>query len=408
MRRTLLLAAVVVAAALVAPAAAAAEVGIVTGNVFPVSIAPEVEVCVVETDPSVLSENCTTPSATGAYFLTQAPVGLDQIEFLPSHRSGYLPQYYKFVSRLEEAKLVPVIAEKPAEEIDGDLVPGGEISGTVTAAAGGTPLPGVGVCAVTPVGTPVSCGETDGGGEYTLTSLATASYEVRFEGQGVSAQYAEQFYEGGAAVRVEAGQARAGIDAELVKGAQVTGTVTAAAGGGRLADVPVCLFAAGHASAAQCAFTDVLGDYALQGIAAGSYQVGFSLSPPVIGGGALPAENDGYLTQYFDGVANRAEARVLSLSGEGVASGIDAALLTPMPPPVPPPPAPVAGNVVAPPVPITEPTKSKPLHCKKGFVKKKVKKVTKCAKKPAKTKKRPNPRKKGKHPKGKPAGHGKR
>jgi hypothetical protein len=282
--------------------------------------------------------------------------------------------------------------------IDAALEPGAEITGTVTGGSTGALLGAVEVCAIPPgTATPASCDETNAAGEYTVTSLPTGSYKVSFRGQSTSAGYVEQLYDGGALVRVEAGQVQVGIDAELAKGAQVTGAVSAAVGGGRLADVPVCLFPVGQASAAQCAFTDALGDYALQGIAPGGYQVGFSLSPATIGGEAVEIANGGYLTQYFDGVANRAEARTLSLVGEQVVSGVDAALRTPSAPPSPALPTPVTSNVVPPPPLITEPTKPQRLKCKKGFVKKKVKRVTKCVKKRAKKHRKRAKKKHGEH-----------
>jgi hypothetical protein len=376
--------AAVLAGALVVPGTAMADVGTVSGTVTPVSVAPEVEVCVVEI--GVPSENCDRPDSTGTYHLSQVPTGINRIEFIPSHRSGYLTQYYRFVSRLQEARTI-FVPPSPSvvSGIDAALEPGAEIKGTVTARSTGMPIPALEVCATLPgTETSVSCDETNASGEYTITSLSTGRYGIRFRGQGTSGEFGEQAYGGGALVQVEAGQVQTGIDAELAKGAEVTGIVSAALGGGRLADVPVCLFAVGEAAATQCAFTDALGGYALHGIATGSYQVGFSLSPPTIGGELAETANDGYLTQYFDGVPNRSEARTVVLAGEEVMSGVDAALQAFSAPPPPAPPAPVTSNVVAPPPLITEPTKPRRLKCKKGFVKKKVKRVVKCVKKPAK------------------------
>jgi hypothetical protein len=143
-----------------------------------------------------------------------------------------------------------------------------------------------------------------------------------------------------------------------------------------------------------------LGDYAFQGLAAGSYQVGFSLGSAAIGGEVAPPEDDGYLTQYYDGVANRPEARTLTLSGEQMLGGIDAALQVPAPPLPPAAPVPAASNLIQAAVPISEPTKPAPLHCKKGTVKATAHGAPKCVKRPVKksAKKHKKPKKKlGRH-----------
>ena len=386
MRRALAIAAVVIAALALPSVASAIGSGEVRGTVTPTSIAPEVEVCLVEARPS---ENCASPEANGNYALTGLPLGTTRIEFIPSYRSRYAVQYYDHVHSLNEAAAISLSSASPKREgINADLELGGAIEGTVTAAVGKGALAGIEVCALT-AATRVAAGcvDTDEAGNYRLGGLSPGSYKVGFWGHGQSAEYAPQYYDGkttlglATAISVPAGSIQTGIDGEMVKGARITGIVTAAAGGGGIAGVPVCLFAAGAATPARCVFTEPSGAYALLGVAAGSYQVGFSLSTAEIGGEASSSGDDGYLTQYYAGVGTRGEALTLMLAGEQVASGIDAGLLVPAAPPAIIPPAAVAAPTIAAPPIVTAPSKPAAKKCKSGFVKKKVKGVVKCVKK---------------------------
>jgi hypothetical protein len=394
MRRALSATVLVLVVLAVPASAAAVGPGKVRGTVTPAAIAPEVEVCLVESRPS---ETCTAPEASGAYTLTDVPLGQVRIEFAPSHRSGYVRQFYRNARRVNEATAIVLLTNSPeAGNIDAALELGGEIRGTVTGAPDGTPLAGVQVCAVE-LGqrVPAGCTEADGAGEYVLGALPAGGYRVGFWGHGASAEFAPRYYDErsssaeATAVTVAPGAVVSGIDAELAKGAQVTGTVTAAAGGVRLAGVPVCLFGASASTPFECVFTDTFGNYLFEGLTAGSYQVGFSLASAEIGGEPVSSEDDGYLTQYWRGVASRDEAQTLPLVGAQVASGIDAALAMPSPPPPAVLPAPPTTNVVSAPPTIAEPAKPRPLRCKKGYSKKKVKGAEKCVKKKtAKKKKR--------------------
>lgn len=374
-RRVALLA--VCCLALLAPAEARAATGLVEGTVAPLAWAQEVEVCVVEDQPS---ETCVAPGAEGSYVLDEVPLEGARIEFIPSFRSGLLKQYYDGVGKLSDARSVLLTQESPtAKGIDAHLVEGGAITGIVTDAGGGERLPEVEVCAVS-VGSPTvkSCDETDAGGEYELHSLPTGTYRVGFRGGGRSVEYEPWSHP---PVGVTAGATTLGIDAALAKGARIRGVVTAAAGGGRLADIPVCLFTTTTATGPQrCAYSDEAGEYSFGGLSAGSYQVGFSLTSAELGGLAGSGE-DGYETQYYNRVGTRAEAATLTLLTGESTQGVDAALsLSPVAAP------PAVAALVAPPIVVAPPTiaEPKPKKRKKGCVKprhrKKVKGKARCVK----------------------------
>jgi hypothetical protein len=372
MRRLLLLA--VVAVAMLGPLEAEASAGTVAGTVTPVGWASEVEVCVVGTSI------CSVPNAGGTYQL----VGVDgqvKVQFVPSYRSGLVTQYYNHKRSASEATILLVPTQGGVTGIDADLLEGGVIEGTVTAALGGAALAEVEVCA-TAVEAPNlrSCVETDATGGYELHSLPTARYTVAFFGSGKSAAYGRaSFGEPPTQISISEGQKRTGVDAALGKGAELTGLVTDAATGGPLFGIDVCAFAAAGSTAQRCTFTDGAGRYDFQGLTEGIYQVGFSLEGPEIGGLVSAGGADGFESQFWDGVATRAQATSIALFGGGIAAGIDAALGAPSPPPSVLPPPIAAAPLVAAPAPITVPPPKK-TGCRKPLRKKKVRGKVRCVK----------------------------
>jgi hypothetical protein len=220
-------------AALLLPAAA--DAGTVTGSVRPLEWAEEVEVCAVEKQPSEL---CTAAELGGSYVLENVPLGPVRIEFIPSFRSRLLTQYYDHKSHLTEAMTFFLTAAEPtAAHIDADLVEGGVIEGSVTAAGSGLPLGEVEVCAVSAsLPTVKRCEKSDASGTYELHSLPTGNYRIAFWGRGESAGYQPQYYSHEQElshsdfISVNAGETTPEIDAALEKGAEIGGTVSDANG----------------------------------------------------------------------------------------------------------------------------------------------------------------------------------
>ncbi len=226
---------------------------------------------------------------------------------------------------LRRRLLAPLHAARSAT-IGSSLASGeGNIEGTVTSSASSEPIGGIDVCAF-PVeetafeseGPSFECGRTDGSGEYAM-QLPAGEYDVEFfapsDGEP---NYQPQYYKGvtnpslATAVHVTSGGDAKEIDAALLPGAAISGTVTSAATGVPLSDVIVCaedeLDEVGN-----CAASGASGAFKIIGLASGSYEVEFLADPE--------AE-----TTYVD----QSYPSTVAVTAPETRSGIDAALrLTP-------------------------------------------------------------------------------
>lgn len=201
------LAAAVVLMLAFASVAAGAPTGVIKGNVTDaVSEAgvEGVEVCALqleetEGEPEPIFEEpaCKLSGAEGAYELTGLPVGKYVVEFATPFDSSvdYVLQYFEGAALFKEAKVLDLKAGVPLTA-DAKMVKGGEISGRVSEASGGAPLPGALVCAF-PVALGVEsfgCAPTGPTGQYLITGLAGGDYEVGFQAEGFEFElYKEAF-----------------------------------------------------------------------------------------------------------------------------------------------------------------------------------------------------------------------
>ncbi len=204
----------------------------------------------------------------------------------------------------------------------------GQIAGTVTRAAGGTPIEGIEVCASSTSAEEFSsesygCATTSSSGVYTITGLASGDYEVEFASPSESEPgYVTQYYQGttsyedAKAVPVAAPGTTSGIDAALEEGGRITGEVTRASGGAPIEGIEVCASAV-HAEGFGCAKTKSNGDYTITGLPGGGYDVSFS-SP-------FDSELD-FVSQYWEYKSSSSEATAVSLIAPETKSNIDAKL----------------------------------------------------------------------------------
>jgi hypothetical protein len=212
---------------------------------------------------------------------------------------------------------------KPVAVTDGETVKGVNaaltISGTVTGivkSTSGTPLGGV--CVVgqsAPASLVGQETETLPNGTYALPDLGAGQYEIYFEpvcfinGTWTYARTSSR-------VTVRSGKTTSGVDATLMPGGSITGTVTAP-GGASPAEVCVVAVAAAAHEETEVATTPAGGSYAIIGLLPGTYDVEFT------NGCGNPT---GFVTQWWMDVSSRSLATPVTVPSGSAATGIDATL----------------------------------------------------------------------------------
>lgn len=211
-------------------------------------------------------------------------------------------------------------------EIHGET---GQIAGRVTSAAGAA-LEGVDVCAYIREGAlHARCAQTNANGEYLISGLAGGEYTVEFAPPNESTlDYAAQYYGSKSSpseaqlVSVTAADTTSEVDAKLEVGSQIKGEVASAEGAKKLAEIEVCASEAGGSGFGErCALTNANGEYAISGLASGSYQVEFAASSK---------STSSYITQYYKGMYSQSEATLVTVSAGHLTSGVDAEMEEPV------------------------------------------------------------------------------
>jgi hypothetical protein len=360
-----------VCALLAVPALANAATGEITGEVTEFeggAAVPEAEVCAKEIGGGFIL-TCVLTRSDGTYTIKELADGQYTVEFSKGNSGLNLrKQFYFDEEGTNPPDEVTVSQGTPATEIDGLLEPGGGLEGRVTAEVGGGPVGGVEVCAIT--GNEYEeCVETDGNGEYAFIGLSEVEYEVEFFGGFFG--YETQFYENAGAlsdatpVPVQIGSSVPGIDAVLVRGAEISGHVYAAADGRPIGNISVCAIAVSGLEPTACAGTEADGSYLLGVLPAGSYKVGFSTELREFFPEA-ELEEDGWSTLFWNQQPNLAAAETITLGHGDEATNIDARL-SPTPTTVTPGPI-VQPPVTALPAPVPVSPKPKPkVVCVKGL-----------------------------------------
>ena len=265
-----------------------------------------------------------TTATDGTYTVTGLPAGSYDVCFDGSSATGgssttgYLDQCYHDVawdgnySDITGMTTVPVTTGSTHTGVGASLAVAGAVSGTVTD-TGAHPLGGVSVTVVTTSGSEVGFATTASDGTYAVPDLATGSYDVCFDGStavggSATAGYLDQCYDavawdgnlfdvtGATAVAVTVGSTHTGVDASLVTGGEISGTVTDG-GSHPLGGVVVQVFTS-TGSQVGSASTGSDGTYLVTGLLSGSYDVCF-VGSAATGGSSV----EGYLDQCYNGVA---------------------------------------------------------------------------------------------------------
>lgn len=313
--------------------------GVVT-NTAHASIA-DVSVCAGATG-SGFSGNCAETNAAGEYTIVGLASGSYTISFAAGGcseeeggcvRQNYLSQYYSGKATSSEANPVTVTAGAATTGVDAELQTAGQVTGHVVSAGTHAPLANIEVCASEgSEGFFGACATTNTSGEYTISGLASGSYDIEFANYG-EGNYAPQFYPDkpkateAEPIAVSLGTTTSGIDGELQAGGQIAGTVTAVSGGAPISGIQVCAESVSTTlffGAGACATTDASGEYTVSNLASGSYKVRFSM--PFCGFEGCGTLN--YVSQYYNDQSSSSAATEVAVLAGSTESGIDAALAT--------------------------------------------------------------------------------
>lgn len=323
---------------------AAAATGAISGTVTAASGGAPVEhvaVCAVVESPGRRSGWCTTSGTDGAYTIGGLAPGQYEVEFAAGYacypgcsQQNYLTQYYPDRQSLSEAAPVTVLEGRTTGGIDAAMQAGAEIEGRVVNAVGEAPLASVRVCA----GSGAEegrrrCAETNPEGDYLLSGLRAGSYLVQFAVPTeclspcpLQTAFLTQFYDDSASYEqaqpiVLSAEAKVtGIDARLTEGGRITGTVRSASGGEALSGIDVCAYAIGDSAEGACAATDESGQYTLEPLASGAYQVMFFSSE--VCHSTCPLQD--WVTQFWKYQQSGAQGEAVEVSTEHTVSGVDA------------------------------------------------------------------------------------
>ena len=327
---------------------------------------------------------CEFTGIDGTYAIEEVPAGEYEVEFW-AEGTGYLTQYYDGKSNWWESDPV-LVGTGAVTGIDAELTRAATLEGTVTRSADGQPVEEVEVCAWGIEDEEFGgCAWTEPDGSYGL-EVPPGEWGVEFwpawTGQNLTFQYFDQRDRWSEAdgVHVEEGEAVEGIDAALDPGATISGRVSSALTGAGLEEILVCAIDALTDELSVCTWT-FEGEYEIPFLPAGQYKVVFSLDRNEWFGVDWFEDADAFPTQFWNNQTTLAGASVIPFGVGQVATGIDARLGTApptgggqSPPPVNPPPA------ATPPVTLPVAPRATKKHCRKGFVRKKVKGKVRCVK----------------------------
>ncbi len=235
--------------------------------------------------------------------------------------SNYVFEYYDGVTSYSDSTPVVVTAGGDAGGIDAQLTPAATISGVVTDSKSSDPINDGHLC-VSATGSNGGLGtcSIDPSGGFVIRGLSPGSYRVWFSDNG--GDYISQYYNGvsnysdATLVDLTAGQAATGIDASMVLGASISGTIRDKFTGAPVSDSSMCAWAeptVGGSFATDCTVGPD-GKYEFSGLVAGTYKIEFSDGSTT------------YVDQYYDHKADYSSADPVQVASGDQLTGVDADL----------------------------------------------------------------------------------
>jgi Carboxypeptidase regulatory-like domain len=259
-------------------------------------------------------------NASGKYLVNSLATGSYQVNFYPGCNSNgnYLPATFP--------GSVHVTAGQVTAGINQVLQPGAAVKGTVTSKASGKPVPGICVQVYGDQGADQVY--TGPNGSYYADQLPTGQYTVAFAGGcGSAGSYAPQYYDGqandlGAAVlNLIQGKTQSGIDAALLPGGTVTGSVTSKTGQ-RLSNICVTVFTPADLDIFGPGFGEGFaqsfrGKYEIANLSPGQYETDFTY---------CGHSGAGFAGQSFRARPGLGSGQLISVDPGSITSGISAVM----------------------------------------------------------------------------------
>ena len=309
----------------------------------------------------------TTVAADGSYHITGLGPGQYIVDF---SASGALLQWYSSGASWRTATVISVANGQDVTGIDAALVKAASISGTITVPPG-VDGDNVRISAYAPGDPSVSVGSTNlrADGSYSLTYLPAGSYTVGFatvlstefqlQDSGALVQWYNNAhsFDDATAIVLGNGEELTGVNATLVKGASISGSVKVPSALGEYRTT-VTLYAADNPGVALESEVINHSDprYVFKGLPAGSYVVGFS------------DEKNLSRNQWWDNADTFESSSVITVTRGQEVEGIDALLVktvssgapTAGPEPAPVTPGETVAEIAAGPAPATAPVQGSP------------------------------------------------
>jgi hypothetical protein len=254
----------------------------------------------------------------GSYSVSGLSTGTYFVDFTPDcgTTGNYSAQWYKDRLSQRTATAVRVTAGRTTPGIDAMLPTGGSIAGKVTDSAGNALR---GICISVNGANTFGAATTTGTGSYAVDDLGTGDYTVSFAtGCGNSSDLLAQWYRGKASlaaasvVHVTAGKSTPGVDARMISGGTITGTVTNAAG----PMLGACVSVVGPLDSGSAA-TSITGRYTVTGLGPGRYTVSASTND------CSNVNLGNYLTWWYRSTSSAAAATRVTVSAGSSTAGVD-------------------------------------------------------------------------------------
>ena len=274
----------------------------------------------------------TQTDADGNYILYGLSAGNLKIRFDPYNMSGQnlRSTWNKNKDTFAAADVVTLGLEEDKTEVDGEVLPGAQIVGKVTAKTGGAGVANVRVVAC-PAFNGGSCysGTTDATGKYLVAGVLAGKYRIEFDSTTSSGSYLPTYWSDkrtwtdATVVSFASRQIRT-MNVQLVAAAAITGRVTDSQGNG-IENVWVYDYAAtgqGDELGSR-AVTDASGNYTLKGVPVGGVKLWFV---------GIDATGGPFVNTWFSGKASWATADVTNLASLSSRPVVNVTLARELPP----------------------------------------------------------------------------